>query len=75
MLLRLACIHGCAFVHYFFRHLRSTQSELLLVQCGQFGTAETGHSQYQGTIYCPSTETVPKELWLEQIKKITNVNT
>ncbi len=27
------------------------------------------HSQYQGTIYCPNTETIPKELSLEQIRK------
>lgn len=38
-------------------------------KCGHFRTAETGHSQYRGVIYCPNTETVPKEVWLEQIKK------
>ncbi len=38
-------------------------------KCGQFRTAETGHSQYKGIIYCPSVETVPKEQWLEDIKK------
>ncbi|RXN22060.1 hypothetical protein ROHU_036759 [Labeo rohita] len=38
-------------------------------KCGQFRTAETGHSQYKGTIYCPSVETVSKEQWLEDIKK------
>ncbi|KAF1374347.1 hypothetical protein PFLUV_G00228130 [Perca fluviatilis] len=38
-------------------------------KCGQFRTAETGHSQYKGTVYCPSVETVPKEQWLENIKK------
>eukprot|EP00064_Thunnus_orientalis_P012285 superscaffoldBa00001869_g12320 len=36
-------------------------------KCGQFRTAETGHSQYQGIIYYPSTETMNKELQLEQI--------
>ena len=38
-------------------------------KCGQFRTAETGHSQYKGTVYCPSTETVSKDQWLEDIKK------
>lgn len=38
-------------------------------KCGQFRTAETGHSQYKGIIYCPSVEAVPKEQWLEDIKK------
>src|SRR4029434_141474 len=37
-------------------------------KCGQFRTAETGHSQYKGIIYCPSVEAVPKEQWLEDIK-------
>ncbi|MEQ2189554.1 hypothetical protein GOODEAATRI_026422, partial [Goodea atripinnis] len=30
---------------------------------------ETGHSQYRGHIYCPSNESMTKELWLEHIKK------
>ncbi|XP_034560917.1 uncharacterized protein LOC117828055 isoform X1 [Notolabrus celidotus] len=38
-------------------------------KCGQFRTVETGHSQYKGTIYCPSVETMPKEQWLEQMKQ------
>ncbi|XP_053091155.1 uncharacterized protein LOC113534513 isoform X1 [Pangasianodon hypophthalmus] len=38
-------------------------------KCGRHRTAETGHSQYKGTIYCPNTETLTKEQWLEQIKK------
>lgn len=38
-------------------------------KCGQFRTAETGHSQYKGVVYCPSVEAVPKEQWLENIKK------
>lgn len=38
-------------------------------KCGQFRTAETGHSQYKGIVYCPSVEAVPKEQWLEEIKK------
>ena len=27
------------------------------------------HSQYKGTVYCPSTETVSKDQWLEDMKK------
>lgn len=42
-------------------------------KCGQYRTSETGHSQYKGTIYCPSTETASKEEWLEAIKKIIMV--
>ena len=38
-------------------------------KCGQFRTAETGHSQYKGTVYCPSIETVAIGQWLEDIKK------
>ncbi|CAL8318211.1 unnamed protein product [Merluccius merluccius] len=38
-------------------------------KCGQFRTAETGHSQYKGTLYCPSVETVSIAQWLEDIKK------
>jgi len=30
-------------------------------KCGQFRTAETGHSHYKGIVYCPSVETVSKE--------------
>ncbi|XP_047204714.1 uncharacterized protein LOC124857485 isoform X2 [Girardinichthys multiradiatus] len=33
-------------------------------KCGQFRIAETGHSQYRGHIYCPSNESMTKELWL-----------
>ena len=38
-------------------------------KCGQFRTAETGHSQYKGVVYCPAVEAVSKEQWLEDIKK------
>ncbi|XP_055053697.2 uncharacterized protein [Misgurnus anguillicaudatus] len=38
-------------------------------KCGQFRTTVTGHSQYRGTIYCPATETLTKEQWLEKVKK------
>ncbi|XP_051246739.1 uncharacterized protein LOC127358005 [Dicentrarchus labrax] len=37
--------------------------------CRQFRTQETGHSQYKGKIYCPNTETVSKEQWLERMRK------
>ena len=37
-------------------------------KCGQFRTAETGHSQYKGTVYCPSVETATKEQWLEDMR-------
>ncbi|XP_046873557.1 uncharacterized protein LOC124465932 isoform X2 [Hypomesus transpacificus] len=38
-------------------------------RCGQHRTAETGHSQYKGTVYCPSAETLSREQWLEEQKK------
>ncbi|XP_067281054.1 uncharacterized protein [Pseudorasbora parva] len=38
-------------------------------KCGQFRTAATGHSQFRGTIYCPVTETLTKEQWLEKVKQ------
>ena len=38
-------------------------------KCGQFRTAETGHSQFKGTVYCPSVETLSISQWLEDIKK------
>jgi len=37
--------------------------------CGQYRTAETGHSQYKGTIFCPATETVSKVEWLEAMRR------
>ena len=42
---------------------------VVMLKCGQFRIAETGHSQYKGVVYCPAVETLPKEQWLEQIKK------
>ncbi len=36
---------------------------------GQFKTSATGHSQYRGRVYCPQTETVTKEQWLEEMRK------
>ncbi|KAI4808757.1 hypothetical protein KUCAC02_000803 [Chaenocephalus aceratus] len=38
-------------------------------KCGQFRTAETGHSQYRGRVFCPQTEILSKELWLEEMRK------
>ncbi|XP_049336892.1 histone deacetylase complex subunit SAP130-like [Astyanax mexicanus] len=38
-------------------------------KCGQFRTETTGHSQYKGKIYCPNTETMSREKWLEETKK------
>ncbi len=37
-------------------------------KCGAFRTAATGHSQFRGTIYCPATETLSKEQWLENMR-------
>ncbi|ROL52165.1 hypothetical protein DPX16_6042 [Anabarilius grahami] len=38
-------------------------------KCGQFKTSATGHSQYRGRVYCPQTETVTKEVWLEEMRR------
>ncbi|XP_022061604.2 uncharacterized protein LOC110959137 [Acanthochromis polyacanthus] len=38
-------------------------------KCRQFRTQETGHSQYKGKIYCPNTETVSKEQWLNMMRQ------
>lgn len=38
-------------------------------KCGQFKTSVTGHSQYRGKVYCPQTETVTKEQWLEEMRR------
>ncbi len=37
-------------------------------KCKAFRTAATGHSQFRGTIYCPATETLSKEQWLEKMR-------
>ncbi|KAI4796457.1 hypothetical protein KUCAC02_026959 [Chaenocephalus aceratus] len=37
-------------------------------KCGKFGTAETGHSQYKGVVYCPLVEALPKEQWLKDMR-------
>ncbi|XP_052429310.1 uncharacterized protein LOC127970861 [Carassius gibelio] len=38
-------------------------------KCGHFKTSATGHSQYRGKVYCPQSETVTKEQWLEEMRK------
>ena len=38
-------------------------------KCGQFRTGETGHSQYRGRVYCPASESLTKEQWLEEMRK------
>ncbi|KAI4824453.1 hypothetical protein KUCAC02_012964 [Chaenocephalus aceratus] len=37
-------------------------------KCGKFRTAETGHSQYKGVVYCPLVEALPKEQWLKDMR-------
>ena len=37
-------------------------------RCGEPRTAATGHSQFRGTIYCPSSESLTKEQWLEAMR-------
>ncbi|KAI9541931.1 hypothetical protein NQZ68_025065 [Dissostichus eleginoides] len=37
-------------------------------KCGKFRTAETGHSQYKGVVYCPSVEVLSKEQWLKDMR-------
>ncbi|MED6262794.1 hypothetical protein ATANTOWER_026180 [Ataeniobius toweri] len=38
-------------------------------KCGLFRTAETGHSHYRGRVYCPQSEVLTKEQWLEEMRK------
>lgn len=38
-------------------------------QCQQPRTKESGHSQFQGTIYCPASAGMPLEEWLEQMRR------
>lgn len=38
-------------------------------KCRQFRTAETGHSQFRGRVYCPLIETLTKYQWLEEMKE------
>ncbi|MEQ2316856.1 hypothetical protein AMECASPLE_036719 [Ameca splendens] len=39
-------------------------------KCGLFRTAETGHSHYRGRVYCPQSEVLTKEQWLEEMRKL-----
>ena len=38
-------------------------------RCGEPRSAATGHSQYKGKIYCPSSESLTKEQWLAERRK------
>ncbi|XP_057214898.1 uncharacterized protein LOC130569327 [Triplophysa rosa] len=51
------------------RPYRRTVEANTCKKCGQFKTSETGHSQYRGRVYCPHTETVSKEVWLEEMRR------
>ncbi|CAL8346989.1 unnamed protein product [Merluccius merluccius] len=51
------------------RKLTRTVLHNMCKKCGQLRTAETGHSQYKGTVDGPSVETVSIAQWLEDIKK------
>ena len=51
------------------RPYRRTVDANTCKKCGQFRTAATGHSQYRGTVYCPNSEAVSKEEWLEAKRK------
>lgn len=42
-------------------------------RCGRFRTTETGHSQYRGKVYCPGTEALTKEQWLEKMRTTPKV--
>ena len=51
------------------RPYRRTVQANTCKKCGQFRTAETGHSQFRGYVYCPNFESVTKRQWLEDMKK------
>ncbi|XP_073689484.1 uncharacterized protein [Garra rufa] len=51
------------------RPYRRTVEANTCKKCGQFKTSATGHSQYRGRVYCPQTETVTKEQWLEEMRR------
>ncbi|XP_035988145.1 uncharacterized protein LOC110367754 isoform X4 [Fundulus heteroclitus] len=38
-------------------------------KCGLFRTVRTGHSHYRGKVYCPQTEVLTKQQWLEEMRK------
>ncbi|XP_036943223.1 uncharacterized protein LOC119013024 isoform X5 [Acanthopagrus latus] len=51
------------------RPYRRTVEANTCKRCGQFRTAETGHSQYRGRVYCPAFDTLTKQQWLEEMRK------
>lgn len=51
------------------RPYRRTVEANTCKKCGLFKTSTTGHSQYRGRVYCPQTETVTKEVWLEEMRR------
>ncbi|XP_067283577.1 uncharacterized protein [Pseudorasbora parva] len=51
------------------RPYRRTVEANTCKKCGQYKTSATGHSQYRGRVYCPQTETVCKEVWLEEMRR------
>lgn len=51
------------------RPYRRTVEANTCKKCGQFRTAETGHSQYRGRVYCPAFDTLTKQQWLEEMRK------
>ena len=51
------------------RPYRRTVEANTCKRCGQFRTADTGHSQYRGRVYCPAFDTLTKQQWLEEMRK------
>ena len=51
------------------RPYRRTVNSNTCKKCGQFRTANTGHSQYRGKVYCPHSETLSRDKWLEEMRK------
>ncbi|XP_056224228.1 uncharacterized protein LOC130163831 [Seriola aureovittata] len=51
------------------RPYRRTVEANTCKKCGQFRTAETGHSQWRGRVYCPVKESQPKDQWLEEMRR------
>ncbi|XP_076848241.1 uncharacterized protein LOC143493605 [Brachyhypopomus gauderio] len=52
------------------RHYKRTVPYNTCRKCGQSRKTATGHSQYKGKIFCPMTETLTKEQWLEKMRKL-----
>ncbi|XP_034447407.1 uncharacterized protein LOC117773013 [Hippoglossus hippoglossus] len=51
------------------RPYRRTVNANTCKKCGHFRTAATGHSQYRGKVYCPHSEALSKDKWLEDMRK------